>query len=78
MVSTFEEIFLCFDSDIFDSIIKIEFEGYSIPIFSKYHYYLSKQYGDYMKLPPETERVPKHDPIINLNKSFKDVKKGCL
>lgn len=35
--------------------------------------YLTKVYGDYMKLPPEEKRVAHHyNEIIDLNKSYKE------
>lgn len=37
---------------------------------------LNISYGNYMELPPENERIPKHDiEIIDLNKSYKEYKK---
>lgn len=45
----------------FAQIIQVEFEGrmYNAPI--GYDKYLTQMYGDYMKLPPESERVAPHD-----------------
>lgn len=47
----------------FDSVIRCDFEGYSLPVMRGYKEYLSKIWGDYMQLPPVESRVPKHDTI---------------
>lgn len=44
----------------FKTFIQVEFEGEFFPIFSEYDEHLRNYYGDYMKLPPEEERIPKH------------------
>ena len=44
----------------FDSLIPIEFEGFSSFMPSGYDDALRRIYGDYMQLPPEEERVPSH------------------
>ena len=41
--------------------IKSEFEGHMFNIPQNYNEYLSNVYGDFMELPPEEERVYKHD-----------------
>ena len=41
--------------------IQTEFESYRFNIPRNYEDYLSHIYGDYMKLPPESERVYKHE-----------------
>ena len=38
-----------------------DFEGHSLKIIQDYDAFLRKMYGDYMKLPPENERVPHHN-----------------
>lgn len=48
------------DKHIFDSFVKLEFEGkkYSAPV--GYKKWLTSFYGDYMKLPPKEKRVSNH------------------
>lgn len=36
------------------------FEGHSFSVISRYDSFLTQRYGDYMKLPPENERVAHH------------------
>lgn len=46
--------------DLFESSILIDFEGRKFPVCKGFDEYLSNLYGDYMKLPPENERVGLH------------------
>lgn len=48
------------DKAIFSSFVQLEFEGrwYSAPV--GYDKWLKSMYGDYMRLPPEEERVSNH------------------
>lgn len=45
-----------FKSDLFDNIIEKEFEGFTFPVPTKWHEYLTVVYGDYMTLPPVEKR----------------------
>lgn len=49
-----------FPREMFDSYVLGEFEGLSLPLPANPHEYLSHMYGDYMQLPPEEERKPRH------------------
>ena len=48
-------------SEVFSSSIDIEFEGRIFKTMSGWDEYLSKNYGDYMKLPPLEKRITHHD-----------------
>ena len=49
-----------YQKEVFEKGIHLEFENelYNVPI--GYEQYLKTTYGDYMKLPPENQRKPKH------------------
>ena len=49
-----------FEADEFDKLIEIQFENHSFLCFEHYDMFLTRWYGDYMKLPPENERVVGH------------------
>lgn len=47
----------CFPAEDIASTVDIEFEGRSYKTMVGYHDHLTRTYGDYMKLPPEDQRV---------------------
>jgi len=51
---------MIYNFDLFEKLIDVEFEGMTFKGTAYYDKYLSQRYGDYMKLPPENERVPYH------------------
>ena len=48
------------ESADFIDLVELPFEGYHLKAIRKYDAYLRKSYGDYMKLPKESERVEHH------------------
>ncbi len=52
-----------FPEEMTKKIEQIEFNGHKFDIYSEYDQMLSIMYGDYMKLPPEHERVCTHNPV---------------
>ena len=50
----------CFLASSIVSTVDIEFEGKLYKTMVGYRDYLSHTYGNYMKLPPEKERIPSH------------------
>ncbi len=51
----------------------VEFEGRKMPVPSKTHEYLEKIFGDYMKLPPEEERISHIFSIVDFNRSYQEL-----
>ena len=47
-----------------DSFLELPFEDGSFLCFAAWHDYLCRKFGDYMQLPPESERAWQHHPII--------------
>lgn len=59
----------------FDHVVYKDFEGYQLPVMAGYDQYLHRIWGDYMQLPPEKDRVAKHDTVfISTERSYKDFK----
>lgn len=48
------------EKDVFEHYILVPFERYIFYAIADYDTFLTKRYGDYMKFPPEDERVPGH------------------
>lgn len=48
------------DKSLFDDAIDVDFEGYQFMAPKEYDKLLRILYGDYMQLPPEEQRIPKH------------------
>lgn len=53
--------FRYFPKELLDEYIDVDFEGIKVKIIKGYDEFLKGTYGDYMKFPPESERIPKHD-----------------
>ena len=52
-----------FPEEMTKKTVQIEFNGKMFDIYSEYDQMLSTIYGDYMKLPPEDQRVCTHNPV---------------
>jgi lipopolysaccharide cholinephosphotransferase len=75
LVSAFRFIRLKYLKEYFQGAIYKEFEGYQMPVPIGYDGYLKMAFGDYMKIPPKENQVPKHDTLyINLNEGYKKYK----
>ena len=44
-----------------DPAFLTDFEGHKFYLMANYHQYLTGLYGDYMRLPPESERISRHE-----------------
>ena len=61
LCTTFKYLKIQYPKEIFDGVVYKEFEGYKMPVPVGYDMYLKLIYGDYMQLPPESERIPAHE-----------------
>ncbi len=61
-----------YPKDIFDGVVLKEFEGYMMPLPKGYDRYLKLAFGEYMAMPPKSERVPHHDLC------YLDLDKPCI
>lgn len=65
-----------YPNDIFENLILADFEGKKFSIFKEYDTCLRIQYGDYMQLPPENERVWAHTPqMIDFHRNYEEIKR---
>src|SRR5699024_1577600 len=75
LLSIFRIMKLKYPKNCFESAIYKDFEGHKMPVPIGYDEYLKIVFGDYMSLPSEEERQPKHDALyINLNETYKKFK----
>lgn len=72
--ATFDCLSKYFDADMLDSFTSLPFEGKEFMSVTKWDHALTKQYGDYMQLPPEEDRTWKHHPVlIDLEHNYEDL-----
>lgn len=72
--STFRDLSIYYDADMLDSYTTLTFEGKDFMSVAKWDHALTKQYGDYMQLPPEEDRTWKHHPVlIDLEHNYEDL-----
>lgn len=65
-----------FDYKDFKNMKELPFEDISMAVPCGYVNYLTMDFGDYMKLPPDKARYPRHETVmIDLNKSYKEYTK---
>lgn len=51
--------------------VYLSFEGHDMPVLADYDSWLTMSYGDYMQLPPEDERVFRHNAVFSdMNNSY--------
>lgn len=63
-----------YPSDMLDEYVELPFEGKRFMCFAQWDKHLRCKFGDYMQLPPESERVWKHHPIvIDFGKNYEEL-----
>lgn len=68
---------LVFPYEWFETSVSMPFEDTTICMPCGYDEYLTKQFGDYMQLPPESQRIT-HNGFIDLEHSYKDYRDGRI
>ena len=64
-----------YPKEAFAEAIRIPFEDFMMPVPVGYDTYLKMAFGNYMELPPESDRIPKHDAIyIDTYSAYKTFK----
>ena len=63
-IETLASLRIRYPSDMLDSYVEMPFEGQNFMCFADWDEHLRCKFGDYMRLPPESERVWKHHPLI--------------
>lgn len=63
-----------YPSNLFDDLDRIEFQGKKYSAFHDADRMLRIEFGDYMQLPPEEERVWQHHPIlVDFNRNYEEI-----
>lgn len=75
LIGSIKGMLLRHPKEDFDNVIYLDFNDEKVPVMRGYDRYLHLIWGDYMQLPPEEERVPKHDAeFIDLDRSYVEYK----
>lgn len=61
---------VCYDITLFDDVVSLPFENMMLDVPKGVDGYLTACYGDYMKLPPENQREPKHLEVVDVKRSY--------
>lgn len=64
-----------YPSDLMDDFESVEFEDTKLSITTQYDVMLSTEFGDYMQLPPEEDRVPVHSPDLIIFDAVQEISK---
>ena len=68
---------LFYPSDAFDRLTTMEFCEKRFCVFQDYDMILRIEFGDYMKLPPEEERVWSHHPLlVSFDQNYQEIKQS--
>lgn len=75
-VSAISDLRISFIPELMENSVDLYFEGKKFMCTWKYLEFLESQYGDYMQLPPEAERVWYHHPVIvDVEHNFEEINK---
>lgn len=61
---TINDCTIYYPSNLFDQLLFVKFQNREYYAVANYDIALASEYGDYMQLPPEEERVWKHHPVL--------------
>ena len=79
MPSTIRDCKVFYPADLFERLERIEFEGKQYFAVRDRDTALRKEYGDYMVLPPEEERIWKHHPIlIDFHRNYEELTEDAV
>ena len=75
LTASVNALFSVYPKEWFQSTVKHQFEDIVINLPCGYDSYLKQVFGDYMSLPPEKDRHPRHNTVlIDLNHPYKQYK----
>lgn len=78
MIETLSSLKVQYPADMLDDYVELPFEGQFFMCFADWDEHLKCKFGDYMQLPPESERVWKHHPlIIDFERNYEELEENA-
>lgn len=75
-IETVESMKTEFPSDMLDSYTYLKFEDGEFMCFEKWDEHLRCKFGDYMEMPPESQRVWKHHPVVlDFERNYEEIQR---